>query len=907
MSQDDDSDFGEASRDAAVGGATEVAVGAVQDPSAVGAAAQQAGTGAATDMANAGLAEAGVPPEVAGAATSVAAGAISGGGAGAANAATGAAGGLAGSALGAAGAPPMVAGAAGAVVSAGAGAVAGGARSPGSSAQSGSTPGSHPGDMASAAATLSASVLRSVDETAQAEFLFECEGSDIPWVIASVAVDEAINNTYTMVLDLRTGDMSAEGGQLLGQSCSLLMERSIVQHRVSGIISRVTAGSTARDQVSVIIQVVPAVWALTQRKNSRIFQNMTVPDILKAVIEEALGPYQREVVFELERTYDPCEYRVQYDETDMAFVSRLAQEEGLAFWFDQEDATETLVFADVPAKYRELTTLHERELDFVTRDNAVEGKENVREFHMVSQIMPTAVATRHFDWTHPSTPIEASMKSEAQAADEPVHGAAVGPVRELYEHDSKPLTLTDFDPTQGYQKQDSEVQVGLRHEVQKLNAHIASGKSTAVGMMPGVAFDLLGHPQPELDGRYVVLTVKHHGLERGSGESDEAYYNTFTCMRAEQMYRPKRTADKPRVPGLQTATVVGPADKEIYTDEHGRVLVQFHWDRLGKRDEHSSCFIRVMQPWAGAGWGFVFLPRIGMEVTVAFLNGDPDQPLITGTVYNAENLTPYTMPDEMTKSTIKTRSSPGGEGYNELTFEDKAGEEQIIVHAQKDYVETVENDHTTTVHGNSANSVDGGHSESVGGDASLGVKGERTVTVTGNQTVTVESDHTLDVKHNILVKAPDSIKLECGDSIIEMVPGKITITTAGSKVELTADIISTAANGAYQQLKDFAKMQSAQGSEVFLDANGLYQSSGGSKVHLTANAEMGASGGGTVLLDANAAVSGGTASVTGETEATLAAGGTVKADAAGVAVSGTTVDLNGSGMVQVQGAVVKLN
>ncbi|MCA9579286.1 MAG: type VI secretion system tip protein VgrG, partial [Myxococcales bacterium] len=521
--------------------------------------------------------------------------------------------------------------------------------------------------------------------------------------------------------------------------------------------------------------------------------------------------------------------------------------------------------------------------------------------------MPTAIATRHFDWTHPTTPIVATVTTEAPGADEPVHGAAVGPVREVYEHDTKPLTLSDFNPTQGFQKQDSETQAGLRHEVRRNDAHIATGKSTAVGMMPGTVFELLGHPQPELDGRYVVLTVTHHALERSTEESNEAYYNTFTCMRAEQMYRPDRSTARPRIPGIQTATVVGPADKEIYTDEHGRVLVQFHWDRLGERNEHSSCFIRVMQPWAGAGWGFVFLPRIGMEVTVAFVNGDPDQPLITGTVYNTENLTPYTMPDEMTKSTIKTRSSPGGEGYNELTFEDKAGEEQIIVHAQKDYVETIQNDHTTSVKGNSANSVDGGHSESVGGDASLSVKGERTVAVTGNQTVTVDADHTLDVKHNILVKAPDSIKLECGDSIIEMVPGKITITTAGSKVELTADIISTAANGAYQQLKDFAKMQSAQGSEVYLDANGLYQSSGGSKVHLTGNAEMGASGGGTVLLDANAAMSGATASVAGESEATLGAGGAVRADASGVTVSGGTVDVGGGSAVLVHAMAVKIN
>ena len=718
--------------------------------------------------------------------------------------------------------------------------------------------------------------------------------------------------------------MSAEGGQLLGQSCTLLMERGVVQHRLSGIVAEVTAGDLDNEHVLVTVGIVPALWALTQRRNSRIFQDMTVPDILRTVLTEGLDPYERSLQFELENGYLGCEYRVQFDETDFDFVSRLMQEEGIAYWFDQEGETEVLVLADVAAKYRELLTLHDRALDFVSHNNAVGGHESVVEFQMLSTLQPTAVLTHHFDWTHPGTPVKGSVVAEPVEGD-PVHGGSVGPLRELYEQDNRPLVFSAYDESSGYQKSDVNTQSKLRHEAHQQQAHIAHGRSTAIGMMPGVAFDLIGHPLPELDGRYVVLSVTHSGRERGGqrgsrGGANEGYSNSFTCMRADIMYRPPRTLPKPRLPGLQTATVVGPNGQEIHTDKHGRIRVQFHWDREGGFNEHSSCYVRVMQAWAGAGWGFVFIPRIGMEVTVAFVNGDADQPLVTGSVYNMDNPPPYGLPDEMTKSTIKTRSSPTPAdeqefGYNELTFEDKKGGEQILIHAQKDFVETVENDHTTTVHGNSANSVDGGHSESVGGDASLSVKGERTVTVTGeqkinvesNQTVTVDKDHTLDVKHNILVKAPDSITLECGDSKIEMVPGKITISTAGSKVELTADIVSTAANGAYQQLKDFAKMQSAQGSEVYLDGNGLYQSAGGSKVHLTADAEMAASGGGTVKLDADAKMSGGTATVEGQTEALLAAGGTVKADASGVAVSGTQAYVNGSGMVHVQGAVVKLN
>jgi type VI secretion system secreted protein VgrG len=687
----------------------------------------------------------------------------------------------------------------------------GGSSSGGGSGSGSSSSGSSSGSSGSAGSSSSAGGMaaRAVqaafngEETEQVTYLFECPGSDVPWTVLETQAEEHISGCYKATVQLRTRDMSAEGGQLLGQSCTLLMERGVVQHRLSGIVAEVRAGDLDNEHVLVTVGIVPALWALKQRRNSRIFQDMTVPDILRTGLTEGLDPYERSLQFELENGYLGCEYRVQFDETDFDFVSRLMQEEGIAYWFDQEGETEVMVLADVAAKYRELLTLHDRALDFVSHNNAVGGHESVVAFQMLSTLQPTAVLTHHFDWTHPGTPVKGSVVAEPVEG-EPVHGGSVGPLRELYEQDNRPLVFSAYDESSGYQKSDVNVQSTLRHAAHQQQAHIAHGQSTAIGMMPGVAFDLIGHPLPELDGRYVVLSVTHRGRERGGqrgsrGSANEGYSNSFTCMRADIMYRPPRTLPKPRLPGLQTATVVGPNGQEIHTDKHGRIRVQFHWDREGGFNEHSSCYVRVMQAWAGAGWGFVFIPRIGMEVTVAFVNGDADQPLVTGSVYNMDNPPPYGLPDEMTKSTIKTRSSPTPAdeqefGYNELTFEDKKGGEQIIIHAQKDFVETVENDHTTTVHGNSANSVDGGHSESVGGDASLSVKGERTVTVTGeqkinvesNQTVTVDKDHTLDVKHNILVKAPDSITLECGDSKIEMVPGKITISTAGSNTTRAA-------------------------------------------------------------------------------------------------------------------------
>jgi type VI secretion system secreted protein VgrG len=935
MSEHDQGDAGDRARDEAVETATEVGTAAAHDPASAGAAAQEAGTQHATDAAGAGLEQVGVPSEVTQAATSIASGAASGGAAGAGQAAIGVAGGAAGAALTEAGLPPALAGAVSGATTQVASAVtsraAEGVQRGGGGGSGGMSSGSSPGNIASMAQQLSAAVLTSVDATAQAVFHFECPGSDVPWVVAGAQAQEAMNEPYRVDIDLRTEDMTVEGGQLLGQSCALLIERGGVQHRLSGLVSAVRTGSTARDQVSVHVRVVPALWGLSQQRDTRIFQDMPVSKILQAVLEEALKPYQRKVVLELEREYPKCEYRVQYEETTLDFVTRLMEEEGIAFWFDQEDDYEVLVLSDSPSKYRELVSLHDRELDFVSRDNAVEGKENVREFYMLAQMVPNAVMTRHFDWTHPSHPVKSAAEGSAPAPGDPVHGAVVAPRRELYEHDTRPLTLSEFADGSGFGKNDADLQAGLRYEAQLVSAHVASGVSTAIGMMPGVAFELLGHPQPELDGRYVVLTVKHHGLERGGhGAHSEAYYNEFTCMLAEQMARPARKTRKPRVPGMQTATVVGPADQEIHTDPHGRIRAQFHWDRLGKLDEHSSCYMRVMQPWAGAGWGFMFLPRIGMEVTVTFLNGDPDQPLVTGTVYNNENAPPYVPDVELTKSTIKTRSSPTPAdeaefGYNELTFEDKKDAEEIILHAQKDLNETVENNHSTTVHGSHTNTVDGGDSESVGGDQSLSVSGNRTKSISKDETITVTGARTHDVTGAETVNLHATLDVTVDQASTTTVTGAVTETyQAGRKTSVTGKDVETVTDG---------KTVSVTGGSLSMDASvGASITHAGShtlalkdRVDLSTSTDFTvtngsssiSSAGGTLTLSATTIelTVGGSSiviaadgiSIAGPKVAATGEGSTLELTPSGAALSGPKITSSATGTHEITGGLVKIN
>jgi type VI secretion system secreted protein VgrG len=300
------------------------------------------------------------------------------------------------------------------------------------------------------------------------------------------------------------------------------------------------------------------------------------------------------------------------------------------------------------------------------------------------------------------------------------------------------------------------------------------GEGMVTGFSPGRVFELTDHVIPELDGRYVITSVQHNGGT--SAQSDTArdrYVNHFTCVPFDGVYRPPVVTPWPRIHGIQTATVVGPAGFEIHTDEHARIRVQFHWDREGERNDHSSCFIRVAQQWAGSGYGFVFIPRIGHEVLVTFIEGNPDRPLVVGSVYNGDNNPHWELPANETRSVIRTKSfGDGNTGYNEISFEDQAGSEEILLHAQKDFNETVGNNHSTTVTASQTNSVGGSQTESVGGDQSMSVSGSRTKNITGDETTTVSGSRT------------------------ETVVGDETITISGARTEdVTGDeTITIAAN-----------------------------------------------------------------------------------------------------------------
>src|SRR5512135_3121830 len=326
-------------------------------------------------------------------------------------------------------------------------------------------------------------------------------------------------------------------------------------------------------------------------------------------------------------------------------------------------------------------------------------------------------------------------------------------------------------------KADGTAEVKIRMAEEEAPYDVIVGSGTCCTFTPGGKFQLEDHEIAAEQGRYVITSILHTATETSFGDTSAGspYSNSFTCIPDSVAYRPARLTPKPIVQGPQTAVVVGPAGEEIYVDKYGRVKVQFFWDRLGKKDENSSCWMRVAQHWAGKNWGAIFNPRIGQEVIVDFLEGDPDRPIITGRVYNAEQMPPYTLPDNMTQSGVKTHSSKGGgtDDFNELRFEDKKGSEQIYFHAQKDFDRVVENNDTLKVGSSDSDTCpDGSQTISIYKDRTSTIEtGNETLTVKqGNRTVTIDQGNDT---HQVKMGNRD-VKIDMGNDSLKISMGNQT-------------------------------------------------------------------------------------------------------------------------------------
>lgn len=625
------------------------------------------------------------------------------------------------------------------------------------------------------------------------EYELHVEGAD-GWQLGEFELTEALNEPYELRLVVHHDDPDAEPRELLGVNVEVLLDRRDHNRRVCGVVARVEVSDVRGHRVTATLTVVPALWGLGQRTDSVIFQDRTVKEILEERLPLLLRSYGREVDFGgLERDYPRREYCVQYRESDLSFCRRLMEEEGIGYYFDFEgEGWERMVLFERNGQLAEAPTLDGHAIPFVTRAEVVQRAEPIVRMTLARQLTVTAVTVRDYDWTQGQTRVEASVEGED----------AQGRARRVYDHGhGRTVSLFDFQEAGRYAQNDVDRQGEIRREALVRDAERFTGTSMVTGFAPGRTFEVQGHPVPGVDGAYLLTRVTHKnapppGIEGSGGAED--YHNDFECIPLDVPWRPSRRSDKPAIYGVQTAVVTGGNEGEIHTDHYGRIQVLFHWDREGGT-ERSSCWIRVAQVWAGhdgMGYpGFVFIPRVGMEVVVTFLDGDPDRPLVTGAVYNGTNLPPQALPDEASRSMIRTRSL-GGTGYNELSFEDAAGSEEVHLRAERNLRELVQNNHTTHVHVNQSNRVGGNQEIHVEGEHRRvdvdheerhWVGGSRYVTVDEQHEVTVHGAQYVQVDQNEDHRVHGHRTLRVDQGREETVRGGSTLTVAGGVTQTIQD------------------------------------------------------------------------------------------------------------------------
>ncbi|ESX52256.1 type VI secretion system tip protein VgrG [Mesorhizobium sp. C416B] len=484
----------------------------------------------------------------------------------------------------------------------------------------------------------------------------------------------------------------------------------------------------------------PWLWFLGNTTDCRIFQDKTAVEI----VEEIFSKYGGIAKFEkrLQGSYPPREYCVQYDESDLDFVQRLLEHEGIMYFFEHAEGEHTLILADATSKLKPApgyeTVLYQFEGQGSRRD-----VEYITDWIPGSAVRPGAYAHTDYDFEKPAADL---MAKSAQAFG---HKQAAG---ENYRHPGAHLEVGRGDSLAAIR----------REEIQAPHMRIAA-VGTVRGLFSGCTFKLDGFPRDDQNKEYLVISAEYRlfdpGYRAGVDTDGENFKVVLGVAPTSVAYRPPRITPRPIMRGPQTATVVGPSGEEIFTDKYARVKVQFHWDRLGKKDQKSSCFVRVSQTWAGSGWGFIQIPRIGQEVIVDFIEGNPDLPIITGRVYNASQMPPYGLPGNATQSGWKSNSSKGGGGYNELMFEDKAGSELVNFQAQKDHHLLIKNDRQKLVQHDQSDRIDHDAKHSVGHNLDEDVGNNKTVKVGVDQTTNIGSNdtETVGVNRALTVGANETI------------------------------------------------------------------------------------------------------------------------------------------------------
>ncbi|MBD9606146.1 type VI secretion system secreted protein VgrG [Pseudomonas sp. PvR086] len=573
--------------------------------------------------------------------------------------------------------------------------------------------------------------------------------------------DEELGRLFNYELQLHSLDNAIDLNQLLGKPmCLSLQLDGGGERHFHGIVARCSQNVDQGQFASYQVTLRPWLWLLTRTSDCRIFQNLTIPQIIKQVFRD-LGFSDFEDT--LSRPYREWEYCVQYRETSFDFVSRLMEQEGIYYFFRHEQGRHVLVLADAYGAHANVPGY--ASVPYYPKNEQQRERDHIYDWHLAQQVQPGSLELNDYDFQRPGARIDvrSAMPRPHTAGDYP-----------LYDY---PGTYVQSEDGEHYARTRIEALQTLHEQVELAG--------NARGLGSGHLFSLTGFSRQDQNREYLIVGARYHidqeSLETSGGAASAQFESSLTCIDAQQSYRPLPNTHRPIVKGPQTALVVGPKGEEIWTDQFGRVKVHFYWDRHDQSNENSSCWIRVSQSWAGKNWGSMQIPRIGQEVIVSFLEGDPDRPIITGRVYNAEQTVPYDLPENATQSGMKSRSSKGGSpaNFNEIRMEDKKGAEQLYIHAERNQDIVVEVD----------------ESHSVGHDRNKSIGHNETVTIGNNRLRIVKQEDILSVgqrktdsiSQSYVIEVGENLRLVCGESILEL--------NASGQINLTGVQISFYASG----------------------------------------------------------------------------------------------------------------
>jgi type VI secretion system secreted protein VgrG len=622
---------------------------------------------------------------------------------------------------------------------------------------------------------------------------------------------EHLGRLFHMEVDVFTDTGEIEFKKIVGHNVTIRLEQQDGSQRFfNGFVTRIIHTGGTERVAHYRMTVSPWTWFLTRTSDCRIWQEKAVPDIIQEIFRErGFTDFSTDG---LQGSYSEREYCVQYRETDFAFISRLMEEEGIYYFFKHEDGKHTLMLVDSSASHEAYTGYDT--LPFFPPTDASRDQEYMWEWHVEQEVQPGKYAVTDYFFEKPGEELgEMAVKTRDHAVPD--------------------FEMFDYHP--GRYRTPGEASTLSKNRLDEFQANheVIRAKGDLRGTACGCTFKADGLSSEAHNNKEYLITSVVHQIESdeysSSAEGDSGgpiYESTFTCILATQQFRPRRITPRPVVYGPQTAFVTGPSGEEIHTDKYGRIKVQFHWDRYAAGDDTTSCWVRVGQMWASKKWGGVYLPRVGMEVIVSFLEGDPDQPLVTGCVYNADTMPPYGLPDNKTMSGIKTNSSKGGAGFNEIRFEDKAGEEQIFIHAQKnsdtrvlnDCFEWIGNDRHLVVINDQIEEIKHDRHEKIGNTHTEEIVKDRNVKVGGKEAIEVTETHSMTVKgdvievfkanhsesttadyylvaDNICIEGKTNITIKVGENYIAIDQTGLKIGTAGQMVlesKATLDIKGTA-------------------------------------------------------------------------------------------------------------------